>query len=139
LPISSGSGESLNVSVRHGCSPNARQMRSTLVGETPTRAASSRSGQCVAASGTCSKVRTTTSSTWASVIVRGTPGRGSSGKPSSLSRRNRVRHLRTVVRLTPSRAAIATLLPPCAQASTIRAFSARPCAVLGWQTPHAAA
>jgi len=38
--------------------------------------------------------------------------------------------LRTVVRLTPSRAATATLLPPCAQASTIRARSARPCAVL---------
>jgi hypothetical protein len=31
--------------------------------------------------------------------------------------------------LTPSRAATATLLPPCAQASTIRARKARPCAV----------
>ena len=75
-------------------------------------------------------MRTTTSSTWASVMVRGTPGRGSSVNPSSRSRRNRARHLLTVLRSTPSRAATATLLPPCAQASTIRARSARPCAVL---------
>lgn len=96
----------------------------------PARRASSRSGQCVAPSGISSKVRTTTSSTWASVIVRGTPGRGSSVNPSSRSRANRARHLLTVLRLTPSRAATARLLPPCAQASTIRARSARPWAVL---------
>jgi hypothetical protein len=35
----------------------------------------------------------------------------------------------TVLRLTPSRAATARLLPPSAQASTIRARNARPCAV----------
>jgi transposase len=51
----------------------ARQIRCTLVGEIPTRLASSRLDQCVAPSGTSSRVRTTTSSTWASVIVRGTP------------------------------------------------------------------
>ena len=39
------------------------------------------------------------------------------------------RHVLTVLRLTPSRAATARLLPPCAQASTIRARKARPCAV----------
>ena len=44
------------------------------VGEIPTRRASSRFDQCVAPSGVSSRVRTTTSSTWASVIVRGTPG-----------------------------------------------------------------
>jgi hypothetical protein len=120
----------LKVSVRQGCSPNARQMRCTLVGEMPTRRASSRFDQCVAPSGTSSKVRTTTSSTWASVMVRGTPGRGSSLSPSSRFRKNRARHLLTVPRLTPSRAATATLLPPCAQASTTRARNARPCAVL---------
>src|SRR5262249_18639788 len=85
---------------------------------------------CVAPSRTSSKVRTTTSSTWASVMVRGTPGRGSSLSPSSRFRKKRARHLLTVPRLTPSRAATATLLPPCAQASTIRARNARPCAVL---------
>jgi hypothetical protein len=50
----------------------------------PTRRASSRLDQCVAPSGTSSSVRTTTSSTCASVMVRGTPGRGSSVSPSSL-------------------------------------------------------
>jgi hypothetical protein len=105
-------------------------MRCTLVGEMPARAASSRFDQCVPPSGTSSKVRTTTSSTWASVMVRGTPGRGSSLSPSSRFRKNRARHLLTVLRLTPSRAATARLLPPCAQASTIRARNARPCAVL---------
>jgi len=130
LSISSGSGEILNVSVRQGCSPNVRQIRSTLDGDMPTRLASSRFDQCVAPSGTSSSVRTTASSTWASVRVRGTPGRGSSVSPSSRSRKNRARHLVTVLRLTPSRAATARLLPPWAQASTIRARSARPCAVL---------
>jgi hypothetical protein len=83
VSVSSGSGEILKSSVRWGWSPNARQMRCTLVGEMPTRRASSRLDQCVAPSGTSSRVRTTTSSTWAPVIVRGTPGRGSSPSPSS--------------------------------------------------------
>jgi hypothetical protein len=130
LLISNGSGEILNVSVRQGWSPNARQMRCTLEGEIPTRLASSRFDQCVAPAGTSSKVRTTTSSTWASVMVRGTPGRGSSVSPSSRSRKNRARHRLTVLKLTPSRAATAVFLPPCAQASTIRARNARPCPVL---------
>ncbi|MGW0817368.1 hypothetical protein ACWD00_29780, partial [Streptomyces viridiviolaceus] len=59
------------LSVRQGCSPKARQIRSTLVGEIPTRRARSRFDQWVAPSGTSSSVRTTTSSTWASVMVRG--------------------------------------------------------------------
>ena len=83
----------------------------------------------MAPSGVSSRVRTTTSSTWASVIVRGTPGRGSSPSPSSRRARNRARHLVTVTRLTRSRAATAVLLRPSAQASTIRARSASPCAV----------
>ena len=95
----------------------------------PTWRASSRLDQCVAPSGTSSRVRTTTSSTWASVIVRGTPGRGSSPSPSSRRVRNRARHLVTVTRLTLNRAATAVLLRPSAQASTIRARSASPCAV----------
>ena len=97
----------------------------------PTRPASSRFDQCVLPSGTCSRVRTTTSSTWASVMVRGTPGRGSSDSPSSRPARKRARHLRTVLRSTPSRAATARLLPPCAQASTIRDRNARPYACYG--------
>ena len=124
--MSSGSGEILKSSTRHGCSPNARQMRCTLVGEIPARRASSRLDQCVAPSGVSSRVRTTTSSTWASVMLRGTPGRGSSPSPSSRRARNRARHLVTVPRLTRSRAATAILLWPSAQASTIRARSASP-------------
>ena len=112
--------------MRHGCSPNARQIRCTLDGEIPTRRASSRLDQCAAPSGTSSKVRTTTSSTWASLMVRGTPGRGSSPSPSSRAARKRPRHLITVFRLMPSRAATAVLLRPSAQASTIHARSASP-------------
>jgi hypothetical protein len=63
-----------------------------------------------------------------SVMVRGTPGRGSSPSPSRRQARNRARHLVTVPRLRPSRAATARLLPPSAQARTIRARSARPAA-----------
>ena len=61
--MSSGFGEILKSSARHGCSPNARQIQCTLAGEMPTCRASSRSGQCVAPSGTSTSVRTTTSST----------------------------------------------------------------------------
>jgi hypothetical protein len=58
------------------------------------------------------------------------PGRGSSPSPFSRLARNRARHLVTVLRLTPSRAATAMLLCPSALASTIRARNARSCAVL---------
>jgi hypothetical protein len=54
---------------------------------------------------------------------------GSSCSPSSRLARSRARQTVTVRRFTPSRAT-AVLLPPSAQASTIRARSARPCAVL---------
>ena len=118
---------------RGGSTKNGPLVRSigrcTLAGEIPTWRASSRLDQWVAPSGVSSRVRTTTSSTWASVIVRGTPGRGSSPSPSSRRARNRARHLITVTRLTRSRAATAVLLRPSAQASTIRARSASPCAV----------
>jgi hypothetical protein len=63
-------------------------------------------------------------------MVRGTPGRGSPPGPSSRLAGKRARHVRTVARLTPGRAATAVLLLPSAQAGTIRARSARPCAVL---------
>ena len=61
--------------------------------------------------GVDSKVRTTTSSTCASVIRRGVPGRGSSTKPSTRSTRNRVRHLQTVVGLQPHRTETFKLSP----------------------------
>src|ERR1700748_825614 len=48
-------------------------------------------------------------------MVRGTPGPALIAQAISRPVRNRARHLVTVPRLTPSRAAIATLLPPSAQ------------------------
>jgi hypothetical protein len=62
--------------VRQGCSPKDRQIRCTDVGEMPTRRASSCFDQCVAPSGVSSRVRTTTSSTWASPL--GSPGQATS-------------------------------------------------------------
>ena len=109
-----------------GLQPERPPGRWTLVAEMPARFASSRLDQCVAPSGVSSRVRTTTSSTWASVMVRGTPGRGSSPSPSSRFARKRARHLVTVPRFTRSRAATAMLEPPSAQARTIRARSASP-------------
>ena len=55
LPVSSGSGEILKSSVRHGWRPKDRQMRCTLVAEIPTCQASSRFDQCMAPSGVSSK------------------------------------------------------------------------------------
>src|SRR3990167_10926563 len=51
----SGSLESLKVSWRWGCSPNARQMRDTAVCDRPTSRAIVRVLQCVAAWGTLSR------------------------------------------------------------------------------------
>ena len=94
--ISSGSGDSLKVSLRWGRSPKARQMRLTVMRLRPVVRASERVLQCVAPGGVVSNVVMTTCSTWASVTVRGVPGRGSSSNPSIRSRAKRVRHLPTV-------------------------------------------
>ncbi len=106
-----------------GSLQHARGRDTHPLGQLPLRPA-------VAPAGTSSRVRTTTSFTWASVRVRGTPGRGSSDSPSSRSRRNLVRHRRTVPRSVSSRAATAVLLSTSAQASTMRARLARPCATV---------
>jgi hypothetical protein len=91
-----GSLDSFHVSCRWGCNPNARQIRETAVCDSPTSAARERVDQCVAVFGVDSNVRTITSSTCASVTVRGRPGRGSSTSPSNRLIANRERHLRTV-------------------------------------------
>ena len=91
-----GSGDTLNSPTRCGLSPNARQICDTAVCETPTAAAIDRVDQCVAPAGALSRVRTSTSSTTASVILRGGPGRGSSASPSRRRSANRRRHLLTV-------------------------------------------
>ena len=73
-----GSGESLNVSVWCGFSPNARQIRLTALWLIPVAAAIERVDQCVAVLGCSSSVLMITRSTSSSLIVRGFPGRGSS-------------------------------------------------------------
>ncbi len=122
--------EILNSSTAQGVRPKARQIRCTLVGEIPTRFASARLDQWVVPSGTSSSVRTTTSSTWASVIMRGTPGLGSSLSPANRSRTNRLRHRPTVSRVIPISAATALFVVLSAHLNTMRARCARPCAVL---------
>src|SRR3954470_16063862 len=65
-----GSVESLNVSVRCGCSENARQMRCTEEADTPDAFAMSRVLHCVAPVGFSSSVLTTMASTRSSPIAR---------------------------------------------------------------------
>ena len=128
--INSGSFDSLNVSLRCGWSPNARQICCTVVRPRPLALALPRLLQWVAPRGVASRVRTMTSSTCSSVTRRGAPGRGSSYKPSSRSRTNRPRHLQTVVCDTRSRFATSVLSCPSAHARMIRARRAR-CGGLG--------
>ena len=105
-------------------------MRCTLVGEIPAHRASSRLDQCVAPLGDLFQ------GPHHYLLHLGIgdgprhPRTGLIAQPVQPASRNRARHLVTVPRLTPSRAATARLPPPCAQASTIRARKARPCAVL---------
>ena len=109
LSMNWGSGDSLNSPTRWGLSPNARQMACTEAREMPAAAAIDRVDQCVAPAGMDSRVRTITSSTFASSMVRGGPGRGSSLSPSRRRSANRTRHLATVAGWHPSAAAISLL------------------------------
>ena len=96
----------------------------------PPRVANDRVDQCVASLGVLSNVLTITSSTCASVILRGWPGRGSSIKPSRRCSANRLRHLVTIGRYTPNRPAICVLFNPSAASNTIRERCASACALL---------
>jgi hypothetical protein len=97
---------SFQVCTECGWSPNARQIREIADWLIPVAAAIDRVDQCVSCPGPrSSSVRVITSSTCSSVIVRGAPGRGSSGRPSSRAATNRDRHFATVARDTPSAAA----------------------------------
>ena len=122
--------DSLNSSARCGLSSNARQIRPIVDLLNPDRLAINARDQCVALSGTDSRVATTTSSTCSAVIDAGRPGRGSSTNPSSRDSTNRRRHLPTVGCDTRSRAATSLLDRPSAQANTIRDRNASACADL---------
>ena len=125
-----GSRLSFQVSDRCGWSPNAFQMRWTAVWLRPTSAAIERVDQCVASLGVLSRVLTITSSSLASVILRGCPGRGSSAEPSKRCTAKRLRHLRTELTAIPRSRAISLLFGPSAAASTIRDRNASACALV---------
>jgi hypothetical protein len=105
-------------------------MRWTLEVEIPLERAIPRELQWVAPRGIVSRVATITASTLASSIERGTPGRGSSWRPSSRCATKRARHLHTVCGVTPSFLATTWLGSPAAQASTMRARNAKAWAVV---------
>jgi hypothetical protein len=71
----SGSVDSLKVSLRCGCSENARQMRCTVEIDPPDALAIERVLQCEAAAGIFSSVVVTTAAIFASPILRWAPGR----------------------------------------------------------------
>src|SRR5262245_30158299 len=126
-----GSADSLNVSVRWGCSAKARQMRCTALRLSPLAVAIDRVLQWVASAGVVSRVRVITASTCASLIVRGAPGRGSSRSPSRRRLRNRARHLPTVCLVSRSSRATIVLVLPAAHSRISRARCATACAVFG--------
>lgn len=124
---SSGSGDTLNSSWRHGLSPKARQILPTVVWEIPCLSARPRVDQCVASAGALSNVSTMTASITSSPMVRAAPGRGASTSPSRPSLAKRCRHFDTVVGCTPSSTPISPLVPPSAHANTIRHRRAKAC------------
>ena len=95
--------------------------------DSPVRSAIFDRDQCVALLGVDSNVATTTSSTCSAVTVAGRPGRGSSASLSKRCSRKRERHLPTVGRLTPSRAATTVFASPLAHSNTIRERNAKAC------------
>src|SRR5262249_7375941 len=119
--MKSGSADSLKVSVRWGCSAKAPQIRCTALRLRPLACAIDRVLQCVASAGVVSRVRVSTRSTCASVIVRGAPGRGSSRSPSSRRLRNRVRPLPTVCFVSRNSCATTVFVFPAAQPKMRRA------------------
>src|SRR5438552_438050 len=87
--------------------------------------------QCVASRGLVSRVNVTTSSTRASLIVRGAPGRGSSSRPSSRLARNRLRHFPTVCFVNRRCRATRVFVSSAAHARITRARCASAWAVVG--------
>jgi hypothetical protein len=126
-----GSGVSLKVSVRCGFNPKDRQIRLTADRVIPVALATDLVDQWVALVGVSSKVFAMTCSARSSVIARGTPGPGSSWRPSRRWPAKRCRHLNTVAGCTPIQAANPWLLAPVMHSSTMRHGSARDCALFG--------
>ena len=85
----------------------------------------------MASRGFVSSVLRTTFSTFASLIVRGAPGRGSSSSPSARLATKRARHLPTICFVTPTSAATCVFVFPPAHRKMIRARNANAWAVFG--------
>ena len=113
-------GASLEVSLRCGRSPNAREMRLPVIRLSPLREGSVCSSAWRRA-GFVSRVVITTSSTYSSATARGAPGQGSSRRPPRRSRAKRVGHLPTVAGDKPRRRATVLLFYAAAQTSMLRA------------------
>src|SRR5207245_5899381 len=118
---SCGSLENLNERTWCGLSLCSRQIRCTVVGETPVAAASRRTLQCVLPSGGLSSVLARTRPTSSSSICRGLPERGASASPSRRRSQKFRRHNPTVGKDTCVSAAICVLVTPSAARKTIRA------------------
>jgi hypothetical protein len=114
-------GRQLPVWTRCGLSPKVRQIREMAVWLIPVALAIDRVDQWVSwLGGGSSRVLVITCSTWASAMVRGRPGRGSSDRPSSRLATNRPRHLVTVWGQMPSCSATAWLVAPSALCINLR-------------------
>jgi len=106
-------------------------MRCTADCVRPTSAAIDRVDQCVASFGVDSKVFVTTSSTCASLIVGGWPGRGSSSSPSRRCSLKRLRHLVTIGRPNAEPLGDLGVRHASAEANTILERCASACALVG--------
>src|SRR6266478_6159051 len=106
-------------------------MRLTVLWLNPHRVAMARVLQCVASRGVASSVSVTICSTWASLMRRGAPGRGSASNPSSRAATNRLRHLPTVCLVRRSSRATRVFVRPLAHAKITRARCANACPVVG--------
>ncbi|GGR41255.1 hypothetical protein GCM10010282_37530 [Streptomyces roseolus] len=112
--MNSGSVDSRGVWARCGAGANGRRIRETADRDMPAAAAIDLVDQWVAFSGVSPSVLTMTRSTSASVIFRGTPGPGSSHKPSRPRSMNRRRQVRSVSGVFRSRRDISMVEWPSA-------------------------
>lgn len=116
MSTKSGSVESLKVSERCGCRPNAVQIRRIVVCERPVSLAIGRIDQCVASLGVDANMRLMTAAAWSSDTVRGRPSRSSSESPSIRCFAKRLRHFATVCSLCPGSEATSLLDSPVSTA-----------------------
>lgn len=117
--------ENLNVSTRHGCNAQSRQIFATVAALIPSSLPSNREDQCVTPSRSGGGVKVATTSALCDT-TRGLPGRSRSSSAARPPPVNRPRHSNTVGRLTPTNSAISVLLRCSEASSAIRARRANP-------------